>query len=109
MGFTQADAECYVATVRWKFASTMPDWPHEYTVKSWRPDLADDFEQFSRLVLDSGIQRPWPPPPAAPIHHNHYLVVGEHEYWAMGPLGDSDPVQDKTVINRALLARTGAR
>lgn len=78
----------------------MPDWPHEYTVKAWRPDLAEEFEAFCRLILEDGEQHPWPPPPARPIYRNHYLVVGEHEYWAMGSQGDSDSVEDKTVINR---------
>lgn len=32
-------AGAYIATARWKFATTMPDWPHEYTVKDWRPEL----------------------------------------------------------------------
>jgi hypothetical protein len=35
-----AMAESFETKVRWRFASTMPDWPHEYTMRSWRPDLA---------------------------------------------------------------------
>lgn len=27
----------YIGQVRWQFAKTMPDWPHEYTVKAWCP------------------------------------------------------------------------
>lgn len=94
------DMTAYIATVRWQFAKTMPDWPHEYTVKAWHGDLAPDFEAFCQYIDDHGGLEPWPPPPAQPIHHNRYLVVAEHKYWAMGPLGDSDPVPDRTVINR---------
>ena len=36
----------YVAIVLWWFATTMPPWPHEYTVKAWRPELAANFEDF---------------------------------------------------------------
>ena len=90
----------YLDEVRWQFAKTMPDWPHEYTIKSWRPDLAHEFESFCQLIVDEGIAEPWPPPPAAAIYHNHYLVIGEWKYWAMGPRGDDDAMADKTVINR---------
>jgi hypothetical protein len=95
-------ASAYLATVRWKFASTMPDWPHEYTVKTWRPELATDFEAFCWLIRAQGFVEPWPPAPARPIYHNHYLVIGEWKYWAMGTNGDQDPVEELTVINRAL-------
>jgi len=40
--------------------------------------------------------------PAPPRYHNHYLVVDGHRYWAMGPLGDADPIEAKTVINRGV-------
>jgi hypothetical protein len=95
-------ARAYIATVRWKFAKTMPDWPHEYTIKEWRPELASEFEAFCQLIKDEGFVEPWPPPPARPIYHNHYLVIGEWKYWAMGTHGDQDPVEELTVINRAV-------
>ena len=90
----------YVGAACWQFAKTMPDWPHEYTVKSWDRELGTEFEAFCQFIEDHGAVEPWPPSPAEPIYHNRYLVVGEYKYWAMGPLGDSDAVSDKTVINR---------
>jgi hypothetical protein len=39
MAFTVDDARAYIADVRWQFAKTMPQWPHEYTVREWRTDL----------------------------------------------------------------------
>lgn len=93
-------AQDYIDQVRWQYAKTMPDWPHEYTIKSWRPDLAREFESLCQLILNEGVVAPWPPPPAPAIYHNNYLVVGDWKYWAMGPRGDSDAVTDKTVINR---------
>ncbi len=98
--FDVSAAVTFIAEARWQFAKTMPDWPHEYTVKDWRPETAPTFEAFCQYILDEGTVHPWPPPPASAVHHNHYLVVGEHNYWAMGPKGDSDSVQEKTVINR---------
>ena len=35
--FSADDALAYIAKVRWQFAKTMPQWPHEYTVREWRP------------------------------------------------------------------------
>ena len=91
----------YVAFVEWRYAVTMPEWPHEYTIKTWRPELFAEFESFCRIIVDNGTVEPWPPPPASPIYHNHYLVIANHKYWAMGPRGDLDLPHDMTVINRA--------
>jgi len=93
-------AQDYIDQVRWQYARTMPDWPHEYTIKAWRPDLGPELESFCQLILDEGVVAPWPPPPSAAIYQNNYLRIGDWKYWAMGPRGDSDAVADKTVINR---------
>lgn len=78
----------------------MPDWPHEYTVKAWRPELSERFEAFCRLIQGAGVVEPWPPPPSAAVYQNHYLVIGGRKYWATGPRGDGDSVDGKTVVNR---------
>lgn len=97
------EAKLYIAQVRWRYAKTMPDWPHEYTIKAWRPEMSGAFEQLCRLIQDEGQVAAWPPPPAAAIYHNAYLVITPHRYWAMGPRGDQDPITERTVINRALV------
>ena len=97
------DVARYIDSVRWQYAKTMPDWPHEYTVKDWRPDLYDAFKAFCTLVEEHGTVQPWLLAPAAPIYRNRYLIIGSHKYWTMGPRGDQDPIEEKTVINRALL------
>lgn len=94
-------ARDYIGSVRWQFAKTMPQWPHEYTVKEWRPEFAAQFEAFCRLIKAEGFVEPWPAPPAQAIYHNHYLVIGDWKYWAMGTRGDLGPAEDLTVINRA--------
>jgi hypothetical protein len=93
--------ESFIAGARWQYAKSMPDWPHEYTVKTWRPDLIANFERFCQLIEAEGEVEPWPPPPEAPIYHNRYLTLGEYKYWAMGPKGDADLPEERTVINRA--------
>jgi hypothetical protein len=96
-----AVAQQFIGAVPWQYAKTMPDWPHEYTVKAWRPENTLEFEAFCALVLTEGTQEDWPPAPAVTLYRNHYLEIGPHKYWAMGPRGDGDPAEDKTVINRA--------
>jgi hypothetical protein len=78
----------------------MPDWPHEYTVRAWRPDLETKFNAMCDLIRATGTARPWPPPPARAIYNNHYLALDDYEYWAMGDDGDRGPVRGLTVINR---------
>ncbi|MBA2387270.1 MAG: hypothetical protein H0V69_09280 [Acidimicrobiia bacterium] len=101
MSLSTDEARRYISKVRWQYAVTMPGWPHEYTVKSWRPELSKEFVAFCRLIADQGVREPWPSPPAKAIYHNRYLVIGEHKYWAMGPYGDLNSPQEMTVINRA--------
>lgn len=49
-------ARNYIGEVRWLYAKTMPDWPHEYTLKAWRPELASSFEAFCNRNHPSGRQ-----------------------------------------------------
>ena len=105
---TLAEARAYIAEVRWQFARTMPDWPHEYTIKAWRPELTASFEALCRLIAATGFVEPWPPPPATAKYCNHYLVIDDHKYWAMGERGDSDPIEHKSVINREGLPAPGS-
>ena len=93
----------FIESRRWQYARTMPDWPHEYTVKDWKPEESAEFVAFCQVIQTQGSVEPWPPPPASPRYLNRYLVIGAHKYWAMGPQGDRDPVEEKTVINRACL------
>jgi len=97
-GMDMADARRYIAAVRWQLAKTMPQWPHEYTVRDWRPDLATAFEAFARLIRETGEVKPWPRDSANPRYHHTYLTLDEWEYWTMG-----EPITNTTVINRARL------
>lgn len=99
MAFTSTEARAYIAKVRWQFARTMPQWPHEYTVRTWRPELATEFFDFVVLIRREGTVKPWPPEAATPRYHHTYLPVDEWEYWTM-----DGPVEEKTLINRALVS-----
>jgi hypothetical protein len=89
-------ARAYIAKVRWQFAKTMPQWPHEYTVRAWRPDLERDFCNLAALIRREGVVKPWPRDAAAPRYHHTYLELDGWEYWTMGA-----SVPETTVINRA--------
>jgi hypothetical protein len=98
VALTTDDARAYIANVRWQFAKTMPQWPHEYTVRAWRPDLEREFFEF--VVLIRRDVKPWPRDAVTPRYHHTYLELDSWEYWTMG-----EPVPETTVINRALLTQ----
>jgi hypothetical protein len=98
MTYTVDDARAYIAKVRWQFAKTMPQWPHEYTVLQWRQDLEPEFRAFVALIRAEGVIKPWPRDSINPRYHHSYLEVGDWEYWTMG-----EPVEETTLVNRALL------
>lgn len=100
MPFTVDDARTYIATVRWQFARTMPQWPHEYTVLRWQPELDEAFYAFVELIRNDGTVKPWPRDAAVPRYRHSYLEIDGWEYWTMG-----DPIPETVLINRA---RSGA-
>lgn len=100
MTSTIDDARAYITKVRWQFAKTMPQWPHEYTVRQWRPDLEAEFFEFAAVVRGQGVVKPWPPEASRPRYHHTYLEVDDWEYWTMG-----EPIGETTVINRALIVQ----
>ena len=87
MSFTADAARAYIAEVRWQFAKTMPQWPHEYTVREWRPDLEREFFEFVELIRRDGIVKPWPRDAPTPRYHLTYLEIDGWEYWSMGAPG----------------------
>lgn len=103
MTFTMQDARLYIAEARWAIANTMPQWPHEYTIRQWRRDLEPRFFDFVDLVRHKGVIKPWPPDALEPLYRHTYLEVDGWEYWTMGA-----PIHDTVVINRALLTSTTA-
>lgn len=101
--FTIDDARAYIAAVRWQFAKTMPQWPHEYTVRGWSADCDQRFAAFAELIRRDGEVKPWPPGAARPRYHHTYLAIDGWQYWTMGA-----PIEETTVINRARLDSPGA-
>jgi hypothetical protein len=86
----------YIARARWRFAKTMPQWPHEYTVRGWAPGSEADFERMASLTRQLGVVKPWPYDSPDPRYHHAYLEIDGWEYWIM-----DGPVAETEVINRA--------
>jgi len=79
----------------YRFAKTMPQIPHFYTLrKNWEDDKL--FEGVVQAIRDLGEIRPWPAPPKKPWHKHSYFDAGEWSYWSMGA-----PLDKTILINRA--------
>lgn len=77
-------------TADWIFAKTMPDNPHEYTLrKRWESACFDQAVQTIREHGQVEIYRNWP---------YTALHINEHKYWTMGA-----PVAKTILINRCRL------
>lgn len=103
---TLGEARAFIDDQHWTYAKTMPQWPHEYIIKWHRPEQAERFTAFVRLILSAGEVIPWPEDSPNPKYHNVYLVIDGFKYWAMGPgggqlRGASDDANDRDCVNRA--------
>ena len=49
----------FVADVRWRFAKTMPQWPHWYVMKDWNPGREAEFMELVRLIFEEGRDEQW--------------------------------------------------
>ena len=79
----------YINSVKWVFARTMPQWPHEYTVREWRPDLDSEFVWFAETIRKYGYRERF----LSTV--KTYLKFSEHKYWTMGA-----PINKTIIINR---------
>lgn len=82
------DINSFIASSRWIFAKTMPQWPHWYVLKKEvDPKVFEDFVMYIRKYGREGF-----------FYKKRliYLHIDGYKYWSMGaPLGDT------ILINRA--------
>jgi len=81
-------AKQFIEQANWTFAKTMPQWPHEYTVKN--QNVVSEFEEFVRYIQHAGVYC------KKTFWTRTYLDVGEWYYWTMSSL-----VKRTRIINRA--------
>ena len=77
----------FVASSKWTFAKTMPEWPHEYLVR----DRVDRvlFEALARHIRQYGVKGRFYQRVLTYFAENGLL------YWTMG-----EPIEETTIINR---------
>lgn len=85
----------FVESSTWQFAKTMPQTPHEYTLKRNAPD-PKLFEQVVVYIRQAGYQAKF----GKTIYS--YLDIDGWQYWTMGA-----PVGETILINRARLREGG--
>jgi len=80
----------YIAKVEWINAKTYTTAPHEYVLKTAKPELESDFISFVKFIRSNGYdEKFW-------NKTYRYFDIDGYQYWAM------DDVIEKTVlINRA--------
>jgi hypothetical protein len=82
----------FIAGHRWVFAKTMPQWPHEYTLRKNAPD-EEEFLRLVTFIREHGYDERF-----GKSATYIYLNVDGWKYWSMGA-----PVPDTILINRARL------
>jgi hypothetical protein len=81
----------FIEKHNWIFAKTMPQWPHEYTLRKNANE--EEFLWFVVFIRERGSAESFGG------QKHIYLDVDEWKYWTMG-----SPLDDTILINRA---RTG--
>lgn len=69
----------FISDRHWQFAKTYAETaPHEYTIRDWKPNEAEDFDAFSKAISKYGEDEWWRG------RKWRYLVVDDYKYWSMG-------------------------
>src|SRR5665811_745735 len=93
---TEAEFKHFVRDRQWRYAKSMPQWPHEYTVRKFE-DPAENQALFEAAVLyirAHGEKRVFAPTRKSSV----YLDLDGRQYWTMGA-----PAGETIIINRAWL------
>ena len=77
----------FIASSKWTFAKTMPEWPHEYLFRDWVERQL--FETLVRHIRQHGFQGRFYQCVLTYFAEDGFL------YWTMGA-----PVEETTIINR---------
>lgn len=80
----------FIQTSQWRFAKTMPQWPHEYVVREWRPDKERVFRRFVVTIREHGYDAKF-----GRVTYR-YLDIDGWKYWTM-----DETVEETDLINRA--------
>jgi hypothetical protein len=93
---TDEDLARFVEAQMWRFARTMPQWPHWYCLRDKCDDQAAFFA-FVRHIQCNGYEAEFRPEQRDAWARRRYLDLGDYHYWTM-----DETVEGTTLINRAL-------
>ena len=79
----------------WRFAKTMPEWPHWYCLRKNAPN-PQGFEALAQHIVEAGYRAEFRPERREAWAIRRYLDVGDFHYWIM-----DDTPAEATLINRA--------
>lgn len=89
-----------IARLSFRFAKTMPDQPHEYTVRG--PETEADYVTLAQAILDHG-ERERYVSARGRAYWNRYLYPGDGwKYWLM-----TTSIRQSRILNRARPSATG--
>jgi hypothetical protein len=92
-----ARARRFIASCRWTYAKTVPQYPHEYNVRHWlTPEQQAEFDWLAAVIARFGYpgrfwQQNW-----------RYLDIGEFKFWTSRTIDGSG-----AILNRARLEPEG--
>jgi hypothetical protein len=92
---TDNELETLIERQVWRFARTMPQWPHWYCLRKDSPD-PEGFLRLARHICEAGYPAEFQPEAREHWAVRRYLDVGDFHYWIMDPDAES-----ATLINRA--------
>lgn len=86
----------FIGIRQWRYAKTMPQWPHEYTVRRYEDPEKDQalFEEAVGFIRTHGESREFEPTGKSAV----YFDIDGRQYWTMGA-----PIEETIIINRARL------
>ena len=88
-----ARVRAYIQSVEWRFAKTMPQWPHFYTIFEWNQDKAAEYYYFAYLIHQHGVIIP------GGENRWSYLQVDGYKYWVIdNVLNRADPKPNAVVL-----------
>ena len=90
-----ARARAYIKSMDWRFARSMPQWPHCYVMREW--GSAREFDFVARLIKKFGYQDTWG------RRSDSHLAIGAFKYWVIEDcLNRAAPISNAEVRRRGL-------
>jgi hypothetical protein len=98
-----SEIKAFIGSVEWRFAKTMPDAPHWYTMLKWNPDKSEGFFILAKAIFERGIEETWVSTSGTSYRRKYFHLDG-YKYWSMdASIGKTD------LINRVVISKEALR